>query len=54
VEEAHNLWGIYDIIANIKADSLEKLRNIITKGIGQVEKINSKLTIVITEKPQPI
>ena len=22
VEEAHNLWGIYDIIANIKADSL--------------------------------
>jgi len=53
VEEAHNLWGIYDIIANIKADSLEKLRNIITKGIGQVEKINSKLTIVITEKPQP-
>ena len=54
VEEAHNLWGIYDIIANINADSLEKLRNIITKGIGQVEKINSKLTIVITEKPQPI
>ena len=54
VEEAHNLWGIYDIIANIKADSLEKLRNIIAKRIGQVEKINSKLTIVITEKPQPI
>ncbi len=53
VEEAHNLWGIYDIIANIKADSLEKLRYIITKEIGQVEKINSKLTMVITEKPQP-
>jgi DNA-binding Lrp family transcriptional regulator len=53
VEEAHNLWGIYDIIANIKADSLEKLRYIIAKRIGQVEKINSKLTIVITEKPQP-
>ena len=53
VEEAHNLWGIYDIIANIKADSLEKLRYIIIKRIGQVEKINSKLTMVITEKPQP-
>ena len=38
VEEAHNLWGIYDIIANIKADSLEKLRYIITKEIGQIEK----------------
>ena len=23
VEEAHNLWGVYDIIANIKAESME-------------------------------
>ena len=53
VEEAHNLWGVYDIIANIKADSLEKLRYIITKGIGQIGQINSKLTMVITEKPRP-
>ena len=36
VEEAHNLLGVYDIIANIKADSLEKLRYVITKGIGQI------------------
>ena len=53
VEEAHNLWGVYDIIANIRADSMEKLRYIITKKIGQVGRINSKLTMVITDKPQP-
>jgi len=23
VEEAHNLWGVYDIIANVKADNME-------------------------------
>jgi len=31
VEEAHNLWGVYDIIASIKADTIDKLTFIITK-----------------------
>ena len=52
VEEAHNLWGVYDIIANIKADSMEKLKFIITKKIQKIGKINSKLTMMTTEKPQ--
>ena len=26
VEEAHHLWGVYDIIANVKADNMEKLK----------------------------
>ena len=53
VKEAHNLWGVYDIIANIKAENMEKLKYIVTKRIGKIGKINSKLTIIITEKPQP-
>ena len=52
VEEAHNLWGLYDIIANIKTDSMEKLRYIIAKRISQIGRISSKLTVVITDKPQ--
>ena len=53
VEEAHNLWGVYDIIANIRAASMDKLKYIVTKKIGKIGKINSKLTIIVTEKPQP-
>lgn len=49
VEEAHNLWGVYDIIASIKADTLDKLTYIITKKIEQIGKINAKLTMIITE-----
>jgi DNA-binding Lrp family transcriptional regulator len=49
VEEAHNLWGVYDIIASIKADTLDKLKYIITKKIEQIGKINARLTMVITE-----
>jgi DNA-binding Lrp family transcriptional regulator len=32
VEEAHSLWGVYDIIANIKAENIDKLKDIITKN----------------------
>ena len=53
IEEVHSLWGVYDIIANIKADNMEKLKYIITKRIEKIGKINSKLTMIITEKEEP-
>lgn len=51
VEEAHNLWGVYDIIARIKAETMDKLTFIITKKIGKIGRVNAKLTMVITETP---
>jgi DNA-binding Lrp family transcriptional regulator len=51
VEEAHTLWGVYDIIANVRAENMEKLKYIITKRIEKIGKINSKLTMLITERP---
>ncbi len=50
IEEAHNLWGVYDIIANVKAETMEKLKFIITNRIEKIGKINSKLTMIISEK----
>jgi len=50
VEEAYHLWGVYDIIVNVKADNLEKLKHIITKRIEKISSINSKLTMIIDEK----
>jgi len=52
VEEVHNLWGVYDIIVNVRADSMEALKDIITNEIEKISKINSKLTMIITEKPK--
>lgn len=52
VEEAHSLWGVYDIIANVSAHDMEELKHIITSQIEKINKINSKLTMIITEKPQ--
>ncbi len=50
VKEVHNLWGVYDLIVNIKADSLDELKQIITQKIEKIGKINSKLTMITTEK----
>ncbi|MDR0373600.1 MAG: Lrp/AsnC ligand binding domain-containing protein [Nitrososphaerota archaeon] len=52
IEEAHNLWGVYDIIANVKAENLEKLKHIITNRIEKIGQINSKLTMIITDQDQ--
>ncbi len=52
VKEVHSLWGVYDIIANIRANDIDALKAIITKQIEKISKINSKLTMIISEKPQ--
>ena len=51
VEEAQALWGVYDIIASIKADTINKRVSIITKQIENIEKVTAKLTRGITESP---
>lgn len=53
VEEAHNLWGVYDIIASIKADTLDKLTFIITTKLEDIGKVNAKLTMISTEMLMP-
>jgi DNA-binding Lrp family transcriptional regulator len=52
VQEVHNLWGVYDIIINVKAHSLDELKHIITDRIEKIDKITSKLTMLINEKNQ--
>jgi len=49
VETAFNLWGVYDIIASIRADSMDKLSFIINKEIEKISKIHSKLTMIIND-----
>ncbi len=49
VEDAHSLWGVYDIIVSIKADTIEKLKSIITRRIEKIGKVNSKLTLLTSD-----
>jgi DNA-binding Lrp family transcriptional regulator len=50
VQEAYKLWGVYDIIANVEADTMEELKQIITTQIDQIGQIHSKLTMITSNK----
>ena len=50
VEEAYFSYGVYDIIAKVKADSMEKLRETITMKIRGIGKVRSTLTLIMMEE----
>jgi len=49
VEEAYIVYGVYDIVAKIKADSMEKLKDIVTWHIRRLNKVRSSLTMIVVE-----
>ena len=53
VESAFNLWGVYDVIASVKADSMDILTDIINRKIERIDKVHSKLTMIISESGMP-
>ena len=54
VESAFNLWWVYDVIASVKSDSMDGLSDIINRKIEKIDKVHSKLTMIISERNSPI
>ena len=50
VEEAYSVYGVYDIIAKVSAESMDKLKEIITWRIRRLDKVRSTLTMIIVEE----
>ncbi|MCP8304928.1 MAG: Lrp/AsnC ligand binding domain-containing protein [archaeon] len=49
VEEAHFVYGVYDIIAKISADSMEKVKETVARKIRRLDKVRSTLTMIVIE-----
>jgi DNA-binding Lrp family transcriptional regulator len=49
VEEAHALYGVYDLLIKIKGNSIEKLREITKSRIKPIAGANSSLTMMIVQ-----
>jgi len=47
VEEAHPLYGVYDLLVKVKAKSIEDLRNVTKSQIKRVAGVTSSLTLVL-------
>ena len=50
VEEAFSVYGVYDIIAKVSADTMDKLKEIVTWRIRRLDKVRSTLTMIIIEE----
>ncbi|HEX9262477.1 MAG TPA: Lrp/AsnC ligand binding domain-containing protein [Candidatus Bathyarchaeia archaeon] len=50
VEEAYFSYGVYDLITKIKADTMENLKNLVTRRIRSLNKVRSTLTLIMMEE----
>ncbi len=50
VEESYFSYGVYDIIAKIRADTMEKLKDMVTRKIRTLTKVRSTLTLIMMEE----
>ncbi len=52
VEEAHALYGIYDYLVKVKADSIDDLRAMTSKRFKKVAGVTSSVTLMVTDHPE--
>jgi DNA-binding Lrp family transcriptional regulator len=50
VTEAYQVYGVYDLIAKVTAESMDKLKEIVTWRIRRLDKVRSTLTMIIMEE----
>jgi len=49
VKECHRVYGIYDMIAKLEADSMDALKQVVTWKIRKLEGVRSTLTAIIID-----
>jgi DNA-binding Lrp family transcriptional regulator len=49
VDEAFAVYGTYDIVAKVKAETMDRLKEIVTVRIRKVNNVRSTLTLMSSE-----
>jgi len=49
VKEAYVVYGVYDIVARVEAEAMEKLKDVVTWKIRRLDKVRSTLTMIVIE-----
>lgn len=47
VKEAYVVYGVYDIIAKVEAENMDKLKEIISWKIRRLDRVRSTLTMLV-------
>jgi len=51
VVESFVVYGVYDVVAKIKADTMDKLKDVVTWHVRRLNKVRSTLTMIVVETP---
>ncbi len=49
VKESYALFGVYDIMTKVEAESTQQLKKIVTLKIRHIDNVRSTLTMIIME-----
>ncbi len=49
VKESYVVYGVYDIIARVEAETMEKLKDVVTWKVRRLDKVRSTLTMIVME-----
>jgi DNA-binding Lrp family transcriptional regulator len=50
VQEVNVSYGVYDLVAKIKTDSMEKLKELVSHRLRRIENVRSTLTLILVEE----
>jgi len=51
VVESFVVYGVYDVVAKIRADTMDRLKDIVTWHVRRLNKVRSTLTMIVVETP---
>lgn len=51
VKEAYAVYGVYDIVAKVEAESMDRLKDIVFWNIRKLNRVRSTLTMMVAEGP---
>jgi len=49
VKEAYFVYGVYDVVVKIETESMDRLKDVITRKVRSLDKIRSTLTTIVSE-----
>ncbi len=49
VKEAYMVYGVYDVVAKVAANTMDKLKEIVTWHVRRLDKVRSTLTMIVIE-----
>ncbi len=51
ISSAHSLYGIYDVIVEVEAETMEKVKEIVFNSIRRLDSVKTTITLITYGEP---